>query len=510
LHLLKAAPGYSRAPPNFEDSFACGVTLVRSERAVESRASRARAHKGAQAVPAAHHFTIHLHIYIYIYIFFSQSLPDPVKAPPSEGGGRSALLADIHRGMRLKKVSQVNDRSAPVFHSPSKASGVDGGGNNGGSSGGLPAQGPTLSGLFAAGFPVLRPVGQRDKIQHHSPVSRSGSSASLKQPLWNVPSQGDSLRRSTPDLSPSHRALERTASLTKPRPASSYTAPPSPSQPAPPSLKPQSPASSTMPPPPPPPPLSLYPERSTCRPPPLPTSPPPPPPPQITKPTWLPVQSHYIPMPTTPPPPPPPSVPPSTRPPDRSPGFFYAPPLSPGVLDVRFGSFRDAQGQLGSPPPPPPPPLPASFSPSLPSSLPPTPPPLPPKVPAVPPPTYRPAVPPLPPSYPCTAPSRRPPAIPRTAAGAGRLAPPPAPPARSPTTELSSRIPPPPPPLPPAPPSSIRNGHLYSLDDFESKFQFHPIEDFPPPEEFKPFPRIYPSKENRVISQLPGMRSYMR
>lgn len=34
-------------------------------------------------------------------------------------------------------------------------------------------------------------------------------------------------------------------------------------------------------------------------------------------------------------------------------------------------------------------------------------------------------------------------------------------------------------------------------DDFESKFQFHPVEDLPPPEEFKPFPRVYPSKENR-------------
>lgn len=38
-------------------------------------------------------------------------------------------------------------------------------------------------------------------------------------------------------------------------------------------------------------------------------------------------------------------------------------------------------------------------------------------------------------------------------------------------------------------------------DDFESKFQFHPVEDLPPPEEFKPFPRIYPSKENRGRAQ---------
>ena len=39
---------------------------------------------------------------------------------------------------------------------------------------------------------------------------------------------------------------------------------------------------------------------------------------------------------------------------------------------------------------------------------------------------------------------------------------------------------------------------LFNLaDDFESKFQFHPIEDLPPPDEFKPFPRTYPSKELR-------------
>lgn len=55
--------------------------------------------------------------------------------------------------------------------------------------------------------------------------------------------------------------------------------------------------------------------------------------------------------------------------------------------------------------------------------------------------------------------------------------------------------------------NSIIPAHLPLADDFESKFQFHPVEDLPPPDEFKPFPRIYPSKENRgsstfLISQL--------
>ncbi|KAL0961752.1 hypothetical protein UPYG_G00331260, partial [Umbra pygmaea] len=43
--------------------------------------------------------------------------PPPCTAPPpqSNGGARNALLADIQKGARLKKVAQVNDRSAPVF-----------------------------------------------------------------------------------------------------------------------------------------------------------------------------------------------------------------------------------------------------------------------------------------------------------------------------------------------------------------------------------------------------------
>ncbi|TRY65740.1 hypothetical protein DNTS_005580 [Danionella cerebrum] len=394
---------------------------------------------------------------------------------------------------------------------------------------------PSLGGLFAGGFPVLKPVGQRDKRPHHNPVSRSGSSASLKQPLWNPPSQGDGFRGSAPDLSPSHRSIERTASLSKARPASSYTAPPSPSQNTHPTFKLSSTPPSSAPPPPPPP----HQERPMNKPPPLPTCPPPPPPPHLAKPTWLPVQSHFIPMPTTPPPPLPPSIPQSSLP-DRSSGVFYPPPpppppsVPPSCLpDKSSGVFypppppfpsshsssiyNQLSGVFYSLPsspglieikeiPPPPPPLPASFASSQPTSAPPT---TPQKVPHVPSQTFKTCVQSLPPSYPCSAPSRRPPAVPRFA-GAPRMAPPPAPPARSPNTELSCRIPPPPPPPPVfALPSSVRNGQLHSLvqrgfyvcftDDFESKFHFHPIEDFPPPEEFRPFPRIYPSKENREM-----------
>uniref|UniRef100_A0A4W6DUF8 Uncharacterized protein n=1 Tax=Lates calcarifer TaxID=8187 RepID=A0A4W6DUF8_LATCA len=36
-----------------------------------------------------------------------------------------------------------------------------------------------------------------------------------------------------------------------------------------------------------------------------------------------------------------------------------------------------------------------------------------------------------------------------------------------------------------------------SSDDFESKFNFHPIEDLPPPEEYRHFNKVYPSKNNK-------------
>ncbi|XP_016136908.1 vegetative cell wall protein gp1-like, partial [Sinocyclocheilus grahami] len=249
--------------------------------------------------------------------------------------------------MRLKKVTQVNDRSTPFLDKPKVNSVDDSGrnvaaGNSTNTAGSAPsAVGPTLGGLFAGGFPVLKPVGQRDKQPHHNPVSRSGSTASLKQPLWNPPSQEDGFRGSAPDLSPSHKPLERASSLSKTRPISSYTAPPSPSQTTHPSFKLSSTPPSSAPPPPPQ-------ERPSNRPPPLPTCLPPPPPPQMAKPTWLLVQSHSIPMPTTPPPPLPPSVPPSSLP-DRSSGVFYPPP-PPSVLP---SSLPDRSSGVIYPPPPP-------------------------------------------------------------------------------------------------------------------------------------------------------------
>ncbi|XP_077600036.1 WAS/WASL-interacting protein family member 3 [Stigmatopora nigra] len=398
-----------------------------------------------------------------------------VEPPKSGGGGRSALLAEIHKGAKLKKVTQINDRSAPVVDKPKVTSG-DVANNLGVAHGpgeGTAPVGPPLGGLFSGGFPTLRPIGQRDSAGK-TPVSRSSS---LK-PLWNTPNLADL-------LGPLGEA--------SPRPLVSSSAPPSPTH-AGKHLAPL--PSATCPPPapsaPPPPPPQIFQDRPSNRPPPLPSCPPPAPPSQVaTKPTWLPIQLQ-LPL----PPPPPPSHNPPSLPRERSSWSFYPPPSPAAHSEIaRFPISRD-YSPLG---PPPPPPLPTSYTPS------PFPPP-PPKIPASA--NFRF----LPPSYPCNAPTRRPPAVPKSA-GVSRLAPPPAPPARSPSTELSGRIPPPPPPPPPPPlpPSSVRNGHLHTLDDFESKFQFHPVEDLPPPEEFKPFPRIYPSKENRVNPAAPfGIRSHIR
>ncbi|TWW53939.1 WAS/WASL-interacting protein family member 2 [Takifugu flavidus] len=58
-------------------------------------------------------------------------------------------------------------------------------------------------------------------------------------------------------------------------------------------------------------------------------------------------------------------------------------------------------------------------------------------------------------------------------------------------------------PPPPPPPPALRNGHSSCsiprsfVDDFESKYSFHPLDDFPPPEEYRHFTKIYPSRASR-------------
>lgn len=54
----------------------------------------------------------------------------------------------------------------------------------------------------------------------------------------------------------------------------------------------------------------------------------------------------------------------------------------------------------------------------------------------------------------------------------------------------------------PPPPPPMRNGHTSAsrafTDEFESKYSFHPVEDLPPPEEYRQFAKIYPSKNNKA------------
>ncbi|XP_034748658.1 WAS/WASL-interacting protein family member 3 [Etheostoma cragini] len=329
------------------------------------------------------------------------ALPKCPSEPPKlksggGGGGRNALLADIQKGARLKKVTQVSDRSAPAVDKPTASAGdvSSSVGASQGSSGGMAPVIPSLGGLFAGGFPTLRPTGQRD-LAGKTSVSRSSSSASLK-PLWNPPTPADPSSVSEPP-----GTGELRGSVRRPPPASS-SAPSSPSH-----------------------------------------------------------SSKHLPFFPASSPPPPPPTPPSGPPPPFPPQAFQDRPAN-------------------RPPPP------------LPSTLPPPPP----KVAAVPSPAMRS----LPPSYPCNAPTRRPPAVPRSA-GVPRLAPPPAPPARYSMLENEDKM---------AAFNCTFTVCILPADDFESKFQFHPVEDFPPPDDFKPFPRIYPSKENRGNPKPPGIRTPLR
>ncbi|XP_061892853.1 WAS/WASL-interacting protein family member 2-like isoform X1 [Entelurus aequoreus] len=101
---------------------------------------------------------------------------------------------------------------------------------------------------------------------------------------------------------------------------------------------------------------------------------------------------------------------------------------------------------------------------------------------------------------------------------ASREAPPP-PPCRAPgSPSLSSDPPargkPPPPPsrtpaAPPPPPPSLCQGHASSpsslAEDFESKYLFHSLDDFPPPDEYRHFAKIYPSKAYRAMRGAPPL-----
>ncbi|XP_041104981.1 WAS/WASL-interacting protein family member 3-like isoform X2 [Polyodon spathula] len=424
--------------------------------------------------------------------------------PKDEQQGRNALLADIQKGRHLKKVVQVNDRSTPVIDSAARDAGSSAGPVGGGAAPAAP-----LGGLFAGGFPVLRPAGQRD-----NPVSRPAHSPGdiRKQvqrfPVNNTrPAATTSIEPETPrpakplDLPYASRGTPVRPSMLAPPPPPAYT---------------KSvacvPLTSSVPPHPPP--FQERPSKTLSLPSgSLPPPPPPPPPhPQSNKPAWLQNQ------PSTPPPPPPAMS--HSGLPDRSSGSFSFPAPPP----PHNSQFMDSLNSQLPPPPPPP-----SFSSLRPNRSSPMPSsgnwgnmhatlPMSPKLPSTPSQTSKSGMSLPPPPPPFTPPMagfpRRPPDVPR-ARGGGRPTPPPAPPARSPNTELSSRNQSPASPdwplsHPPPSPHPHKNEEMHNLDDFESKFKFHSMDDFPPPDEYKQFSRVYPSKEARVNSQPPPIRTHLR
>ncbi|NXK42179.1 WIPF2 protein, partial [Piprites chloris] len=330
-----------------------------------------------------------------------QANTEPPKLSREEQRGRGALLQDICKGTKLRKVTQVNDRSAPILEKPK--------GSCGGSYGSGSAAIQPKGGLFQGGVPKLRPVGVKDS-----------SDSSTKQTL-QVPGS-------------------RAAAPRPPVPASNS--------------RPQDDADSSR---------GSPPELPRTQRPSL---------PDLSRPGTAGGTGMKHSSSAPPPPPQPPGVPNGPS----SPGSESAP-----ELPQRHNSLhRKAPGPLRGLAPPPP----TAASPSLQSSRPPP-------------------------------PARDPPS--RGAAPAhevhvlswgGRLHGPAEPP---------SRGKPPPPPTrtpagPPPPPPPVRNGHRDSistvrafLDDFESKYSFHPVEDFPAPEEYKYFQRIYPSKTNRATRGAPPL-----
>ncbi|NXE35374.1 WIPF3 protein, partial [Ptilorrhoa leucosticta] len=293
---------------------------------------------------------------------------------------RNALLADIQQGTRLRKVTQINDRSAPQIEKPKGANrdGVNPAVNKGGS------QQP-LGGLFAGGFPVLRPAGQRD-MTGGKPGQLSGVRAAAPRPCA-PPSTGAAKANSNP----SHPAEGPRAAVPPEPPGTSRAsagaaaAPGRPSLPAPPPPPPSaSKPSLTFPPPPPVPPPADRPAKGVT---PGAAPPPPLPPPQADKPGKLQAGASH------PPPPPPPPPPP-------------LPPVAPCGLPGRATESPHLLSQFHKP----------SNIQSLP--LPPTP---------------------GPPQPAAVVETRKKRPGRGAGTGAGKLVTPPQPPARSPTTELTSK-----------------------------------------------------------------------
>ncbi|ETE64850.1 Cell division control protein 6-like protein, partial [Ophiophagus hannah] len=353
----------------------------------------------------------------------SQANTEAPKLSRDEQRGRNALLQDICKGAQLKKVTQVNDRSAPILEKSKSGSSYNS----------TTSPLPTKVGLFQGGIPKLRPMGVKEgsdnssgKVLHQGP---GGRSAAPRPPVCATSTRPqddtENSRASPPELPrmqrPSLPDLSRPNSASGTGMKHSSSAPP----PPPPGRRANAPLA----------PHSMHNSKA-------------------------PSYNREKPLPPTP----------GQRLPGNRDGPPAPPPIKPPPSPVNIRSGPSSQSQSLVPPPPP-------------YRQPPAPPPPPPMI-----------------------------------RNGGRDAPPPPPPYRiHGSSDPTNRGKPPPPPTrtpvgPPPPPPPMRNGHRDSistvrsyLDDFESKYSFHPVEDFPAPEEFKYFQRIYPSKTNRATRGAPPL-----
>ncbi|XP_027132045.1 WAS/WASL-interacting protein family member 2-like, partial [Larimichthys crocea] len=399
-----------------------------------------------------------------------QANTSPPKLSREEVKGRGALLSDICKGARLKKVEVVNDRSAPLLDSKSqtpksqtpptdhpyirlyqylhqqqspppqqgapseeqqrtatdksstpslekpKGGGAATGGANGSAAGSPSGSAPPIGGLFTGGVPKLRPVGD----------GSSGRSPSTRAAAPRPPSH-----RHDDTESPSPQAQSPMEASRSQRPSlPNLSSSPSPSSPSSAASSPSTTMKHSSSAPPPPPPLC---RRGNAPSPPSSSS-------YNREKPFPPTPNNTPPLPSKPPP---------------SPGNSRRPPTSGG---------NPASSSLA----PPPPPYRITNGP-----------------------TGGDAAPELPQRH--NSLSNK-----RTAPSPGGHTP-----TRGPAPRTPAAPPPPPPPL--------RNGHASSsiprsfVDDFESKYSFHPLDDFPPPDEYRHFAKIYPSKANRVMRGAPPL-----
>ncbi|XP_056262284.1 WAS/WASL-interacting protein family member 2-like isoform X1 [Pseudoliparis swirei] len=373
--------------------------------------------------------------------------PPPPTLSQEEAAGRGALLTDICHGARLKQVAVVKDRSAPLLHSKSPE---------------RPSEHP-----YVRLYQYLHHQQGAPSEEQHQAAPQNGSSG-----------RSPSTRAAAP-RPPSHRHDDPES------PSPQMTSPTETGPPQRPSPSPSMKHSSSAPPPP-----------HLCR--------------RGNAP--LPPYSKEKPLPLTPPLPskPPPSPSNSRRPPTSG-----GNPPSSSSLAPPPPLYRQSGGEAA-------PELPQrhnalSDQRAAPSTGGHTP-------------TRGPA-PPLPPASPTPSPfSETPgrgaappvPVQPSLLRPGGREAPPPPPYKPHGSPSLSSDPPargrPPPPPTgtpaaPPPPPPSLHNGHSPSsfsaprsfVDDFESRYSFHRLDDFPPPEEQRHLLKVYPSQASRVMRGAPPL-----